>query len=244
MSTPDSRCLNCDATLASQQPFCSQCGQASATRRLTVHDIGHALVHVFTHTDHSVFSLVRDLAIRPGKVAREYVDGKRKKYFNPFTFVMVVVGVASLVLAATKFVDFNRGTPTNPVSTFLQNHINLVILVQLPMLAMFAKALFRKEKLNFAEHLALAAYTSAFRSIFFTLVIIPVWLVFDLHYPTTVAVYLGLWVTYFGVASAQFYSGNRGWLWIKGVLVTVLTQALAIALISGAIWAWYLWFRK
>ena len=155
-----------------------------------------------------------------------------------------MVGVASLVLAATKFVDFNRGAPANPVSAFLQNHINLVIFAQLPILAMFGKLLFREEKLNFAEHLALAAYASAFRSIFFTLVIIPAWLAFNWHYPTTVAVYLGLWVAYYGIASAQFHSGNRWWLWVKGALVPVFTQLLAFAIISGAIWVWFAFFKR
>jgi len=31
--------------------------------------------------------LIRDLALRPGQVLREYiVEFKRAKYFNPFTF--------------------------------------------------------------------------------------------------------------------------------------------------------------
>jgi uncharacterized OB-fold protein len=239
MTPAAAHCLNCHAALAPAQRFCSECGQATATRRLTVHDIGHALVHVFTHADHSVFSLVRDLATRPGKVAREYVEGKRKKYFNPFTFAVVVVGVASLVLAATRFVDFNRGVPTNPVTSFLQNHINLVILMQLPLLAMFGKLMFRRDKLFFAEHLVLAAYTSGFRSIFFTLGVIPLWLLFDWHYPTTVGVYVALWLTYFGIACAQFYQGNRWWLWLRGVMVGVLTQVLISGLIFAAIWTWF-----
>jgi uncharacterized OB-fold protein len=239
MTATATHCLNCNAALAPAQRFCSECGQATETRRLSVHDIGHALVHVFTHADHSVFSLVRDLVTRPGKVARDYVDGKRKKYFNPFTFAIVVVGVASLALAASRFIDFNRGLPANPVTSFLQSHINLVILLQLPLLAAFGKLLFRRDQLFFAEHLVLAAYASGFRSIFFTLIVIPAWMLFDWHYPTTVAVYLALWLTYFGVASAQFYEGNRWWLWFKGVVVGMLTQALISGMIYAAIFAWF-----
>ena len=47
------------------------------TGRLHLHDIGHALVHAVTHADHSIFSLIKDLALHPGRVAREYVEGKR-----------------------------------------------------------------------------------------------------------------------------------------------------------------------
>jgi predicted amidophosphoribosyltransferase len=79
MNAPAHHCLNCDAPLVPNQAYCSACGQKADTHRLSMHDIGHAMVHVFTHADHSVFALVRDLAFKPGRVAREYLDGKRRK---------------------------------------------------------------------------------------------------------------------------------------------------------------------
>ena len=120
MDTPATHCLNCNAALTPGQAYCSVCGQKADTHRLSLHDIGHAAIHVFTHTDHSVLGLVRDLAYKPGRVARDYVDGKRRKYFNPFTFFIVVVGVASLVLGASKFVDFVGKAQANPVSAFFR----------------------------------------------------------------------------------------------------------------------------
>lgn len=227
------QCLNCEAPLEATHAYCARCGQRADTRRLGMGDIAHAAVHVLTHADHSVFALVRDLAVRPGRVAREYVQGRRKKYFNPFTFALVVVGVASVVMAMTRFVDFGRGLPANPISTFLQNNLNLVILIQLPLLALFARFFFRRDRLHFAEHLVLASYTSGFRSIFFTLVVLPAWGLLQLNHRGTVAVYLALWITYFGVACAQFYAGNRWWLWAKGVLVAVAAQLVTTVAIMG-----------
>lgn len=237
------KCLNCDAPLPPAQAYCGACGQKADTHRLSLHDITHALIHVFTHADHSVFALVRDLAFKPGRVAREYVAGKRRKYFNPFTFVIVVVGVASLILAATKFVDFTGAAPANPVSALLQRSINLVILAQLPLLSFFGMLFFRKERLHFAEHLVLASYASGFRAIFFTALIAPVWAYFRWDYMSTVAAYLLVWFTYFGIASAQFYGGNRWWAWCKGFLVAALTQVVTTAIITAAIWSGFRFFR-
>lgn len=240
MTTPASSCLNCDSPLQPGKAWCSVCGQKADTHRLQLHDIGHALVHMLTHADHSVFSLVRDLAFKPGHVAREYVKGRRRKYFNPFTFVLVVVGVASLMLAATKFVDFTSAAPPNPVSDFLQRHINLLILVQLPLLTLFTSLLFRKERLNLAEHLALASYTSGFRSIFVTLVMAPVWALTQWNYAMMVTTYLLIWLLYFSMACAQFFEGNRWWLACKGFAAGALAQIT----ISFAIWlAFFLWFE-
>jgi len=142
-------------------------------------------------------------------------------------------------MGATSFVDFTRAAPPNPVSAFLQRNINLVILAQLPLLALFARLLFRRDGLHFAEHLVLASYTSGFRSIFFMLVVLPAWALLDLHYRPTVYAYLVLWHAYFGVACAQFYEGHRAWLWLKGVVVSVATQFVTTALIVGAVRAWF-----
>jgi hypothetical protein len=233
------RCLNCEGPLAGQA-YCGTCGQKADARRLTLGDIGQAAVHVLTHADHSVLRLVRELALRPGRVAREYVAGKRRKYFNPFTFVLVIVGLAALVMGASHFVDFTRAAPSNPVSAFLQRNINLVILVQLPLLALFTRLLFRRERLHFAEHLVLASYTSGFRSIFFMLAVVPAWALLRLEYQPTVLAYLVLWHAYFGIACAQFFEGHRAWLWLKGVAASVGTQLATTAAIMGAV---HLWFR-
>jgi hypothetical protein len=239
MGETPAACLNCATPLAPQDQHCRQCGQKADTHRLNMHDIGHAAVHVLTHADHSVLALVRDLAVRPGRVAREYVAGRRRKYFNPFTFVLVVVGLASLAMAAAGFVDFTRAAARgHPVAAFLQRTLNLVVLVQLPLLALFAALLFRGAKLNFAEHLVLAAYTSGFRSIFFTCVVLPVFLLGRTNHQATLMVYLALWLTYLGVACAQFYDGNRWWGWVKGVLVGLCAQAVTTVAIIGLMQVW------
>lgn len=236
-------CANCDAPLDAGDAYCRRCGQKAGTRRLSLGDIGHAALHVLTHADHSVLALVRDLAVRPGRVAREYVAGRRRRYFNPFTFVLVVVGVASLAMAAAGFVNFAGGAPPNPVSRFLQANVNLVILAQLPLLAVFCGLFFRRERLRFAEHLVVAAYASGFRSIFFTLVVLPAWLLLGTPYRATVATYVALWLAYFGVACAQFYAGNRAWLWVKGVAAGAAAQLVTTAAIYLLIDGWFRYGR-
>jgi len=228
-------CLNCGRSLDPALAYCGHCGQKGDTHRLEVADIGHAAVHFFSHADHSALALLRDLALRPGRVAREYVSGRRRKHFSPFTFVLVVVGVASLVMAASGSVNFQGMAPPNPVSAFLQRNLNLVILIQLPLLALFQWALFRREQLHFAEHLAVASYASGFRAIFFTALVIPVWMLSGWSYRVIVFGYLVLWHVYFGIACAQFYEGNRYWAWFKGVLAAAATQVVTTAAIGFAI---------
>ena len=228
------RCLNCDATLAPGEAFCRVCGQKAATRRLTLHQIGDDLVHALVHLDRSVLSLIGQLVVRPGRVAQEYVSGRRKRYFGPFAFVVIVVGLATATMALSGFGAFSSETP-NPVAEFLQRHVNVVILLQVPVLAAFCALLFRKQGLYFAEHLVLAAYTSGMRSLLLTGFLVPLW---TWWHPAMIffALYLCVWLAYFGFAASQFYGGACLGAWLKGALAA----ALAHATLQGAVslWTW------
>ena len=75
-------CLNCNHPLTEGQHFCANCGQKAALKRLNLHDIWHDVVHYFTHADKGIFQLLKQLVTKTGIVAKEYVEGKRKKYFQ------------------------------------------------------------------------------------------------------------------------------------------------------------------
>jgi hypothetical protein len=233
------RCPNCDTPLAGAQRFCGQCGQKAGRARLTMRDIAHDFVHLLTHADHSIFTLVKALAYRPGHVARDYIDGKRKKYFGPLAFLFITVGLASfmVLIAGAKFFT---PVPDNTIANFLQQHINLVIFLQVPLLAGVCALLFKGSRLNFAEHLILAAYTSGFRLLFLALIGVPVFYFADLApiSRTTAPVYLGLWLIYFSVAAVQFYRGRIVWTVVRAVVGGVMAQVIAMTVIVFCIWVY------
>jgi Protein of unknown function (DUF3667). len=230
----EARCLNCDARLAAEQAFCGICGQAAGSRRLTMHEIGEDLMHAVVHADRSALSLLRKLLVGPGRVAGDYVSGRRKRHFGPFAFLVIVVGVASAAVALSGFRAFTSSSP-NAIAEFLQRHVNLAILLQVPILAAFCGAMFRQDAFNFAEHLVLAAYTSSVRTIALTVLVIPYWYSFRPDGNTAVYLYyayLCAWLAYFGVAASQFYKGNRAASWAKGVFAAALTQGTSQAIVS------------
>jgi hypothetical protein len=227
-------CLNCDTPLAAAQRFCGSCGQKTAPARLTMGQMTHDFVHALTHVDHSIFSLVKDLAWRPGLVAREYVGGRRKKYFGPLAFLMIAVGLASFMIVIADVKWFSPITATGPAG-FLQRHINLVILIQMPILAGGCALLFRTHRLHYAEHLVLAAYSSGFRILVLGLVATPIMYFLHLNPAdrTIVPAYYGLWLVYFSVAAVQFYRGGRFWIVVRAVIAAILGQAVTMLLILG-----------
>jgi hypothetical protein len=227
-------CLNCAASLVDGQRFCGACGQQVRQARLTMRMIGHDLVHALTHADHSIFALVKALAIRPGHVAREYIEGKRKRHFGPWAFLVITVGLASAVIVMSG-VHWFRPYSDSRAADLLQRHVNLVILLQMPLLATWCVLWFRRERLNYAEHLVFAAYTSGFHALFLAIVETPL-LALTAADTSDIRLafgYYGIWVAYFAFAASQFYRGNRLWLACKGAAVALLSQAATVALLMG-----------
>jgi Na+/melibiose symporter-like transporter len=107
--------LNCGHSLQGEDVYCPRCGQAAATHRFSFAHFLHEFFHAFTHTDKSVFALIRGLSTRPGHLVREYLDGQRKKYFNPFTFLLLVAAFSILVLQFSG--TFKGNSPRQPENT-------------------------------------------------------------------------------------------------------------------------------
>jgi len=225
-------CMNCETSLAPEQHFCGHCGQKTSPVRLTMGQVSHDFIHALTHVDHSIFSLVKDLAWRPGHVAREYVAGKRKKYFGPIAFLMISVAVASFMILLTGVKFFTPITDSGPAG-FLQRHINLVILIQMPILTGCCALVFWTDRLHYAEHLVLSAYSSGFRILVLGLIATPV-MYFGHVNPADrsfMPAYYGLWLAYFAVAAVQFYRGGKTWIVVRALVAGILAQALTVGLI-------------
>lgn len=198
-------------------------------------------MHALFHVDRSVLSLLRLLLTQPGRVARDYVAGKRKRYFGPFALLVIVVTLASAALhlsGTQKFVFVPAGPAAMAafVQEFLIKHANLVYFIQVPLLAAACRALGVNGRFNYAEYLVLAAYTSSMRILFFTLAVIPLKFVAAGASTTVVQLYvayLSLWALYFGVAMAQFLGERRFLSAIKGIVAVILAQVLASLILSA-----------
>lgn len=238
-------CLNCNNPVEAQHQFCASCGQQTSTHRITTGHIWHDLLHAFTHADKSIFSLIGKLLIKPGIVAGEYVEGKRKKYFNPFAFLVLVLGISSVILISSGFVNFSNTTAvSNPVSAFLNKHVNLVIFLNVPLLAFYCKLFFGTRQRNFSENLVLVAYTSGERSVFFSLIIAPLWMLIHQHYYLFLGLYVAAWHFYFAWGCRQFFSGKPGKNFMKGILVALCSQLTSMLLISAAYFTYFSFFYK
>ncbi|MDB5196692.1 MAG: hypothetical protein JWP88_1063 [Flaviaesturariibacter sp.] len=226
-------CPNCEATLQPAFDYCPACGQGTHLHRINGKHLAHELLHFFTHADKGIFLLIKELAVRPGVVAREYIAGRRKKYFNPLNFFFIVIGL--FVLTITSFHTFQR--PSNfsaqregvqrisdittrtrilakldraeEATGFMERYANLVTIVVTPLVA-FIFLLFYPRPYNFSEHLIANLYLAGFVGVVFIIVIAPMMSFLPGSYSLLgIGIYFLFMITYRSVAYYQFI-GKEG----------------------------------
>lgn len=218
-------CKNCGRSLPAEVDFCPACGQSTHIHRLSMHDILHDLIHVFIHADKGVIYLTKELAQRPGLVVKDYVAGKRKQYFNPFSYLVLTVAISTFLTHYFHLMEIETVSP-NRGSEMVSKHINLVFLTSVPILAGFTRLLFYRNHYNYAEHLTLHAFLGGFRVIFFMLIFTPLIVFFREQYYAGLSVYLSLWIGFASWANIQFFGGRKWLVVLKTILAYMFTQFL------------------
>jgi len=77
------QCLNCGSKLETTDRFCSHCGQRTKGAKIPLRDfIGDFFQDYFT-VDSKFFKSIFLLMIRPGRLTKQFNEGKRKSYIAP-----------------------------------------------------------------------------------------------------------------------------------------------------------------
>lgn len=102
-------CANCGAPLTGS--FCAACGQKAHVHRSLVH-VGEEILHGVTHFDGKAWTTLPMLLFRPGKLTRDYIEGKRARYIAPVPLFLLVVFLMFFVFSFVK-INENGGEMSN-----------------------------------------------------------------------------------------------------------------------------------
>lgn len=225
-------CPNCNRILSNSETFCSGCGQQNHLPRISIRSVTLDIFHSFTETK-GLPGLILHLIQNPGKVAREYVLGKQKRYFPPISFLILVVGISSFFLSQSQIISHKLSATQTRAGTLMNDHANIIIFLNVPVLAFFNWLLFRKKGFNGGEHLILVAFTSGMKSLFFSFLILPMVYVFpSLYFPLS-SLYLFCWTIYFSWANTGFLGDTHIGVRLKGLIPPIAAQVFTIVLIVG-----------
>lgn len=240
-------CKNCENTFEGK--FCPNCSQKADTHRFTVKHLAHEFFHAFTHTDKGILFLMKELLTRPGQVIREYNAGKRKKYFNPITFLLIASALqlfamkkshmfehyadslASLTaqLAPTKEVGAEMSESVKqqtekPLAFTLENSKILTFLF-IPVLGFFSWLMFRKRGANYAENLVLNVIISAQLSFLFLVLCFVPFLILPSYVILWMTLYFVINWVYTFIVYKQFFGQGWGITILKGIIIQIAFMA-------------------
>ncbi|MCR9228889.1 MAG: DUF3667 domain-containing protein [Flavobacteriaceae bacterium] len=81
-------CLNCGHPLDISDRYCPNCSQANSTKKLTLKDFFDEFFSGLINYDSKLLKTLSALLLRPGRITKDYVNGKRVTYTNPFRFLL------------------------------------------------------------------------------------------------------------------------------------------------------------
>lgn len=116
------KCKSCGNLF--QGKFCNQCGEKVITAHdKTLFHFVEEATHFFTHFEGRFITTLKTIFRRPGKLSQDYADGKRKKYFPPLSFFMLLVVIyllfpifQGLNLPFSYIISSGSGIPTAAIA--------------------------------------------------------------------------------------------------------------------------------
>ena len=91
-------CTNCGHGLDMSDKYCPNCSQVNSTKKLSLKDFFDAFFSNLLSYDSKLLKTLTALLWRPGKITRDYIDGKRVSYTNPFRFLLSLSIIYFLML--------------------------------------------------------------------------------------------------------------------------------------------------
>ncbi len=248
-------CLNCERVLELDYSHCPKCGQRTRLHRLSLHDVVHEAIHYFTHADKGLFQLIRDLSIKSGTVAREFVMGKRKKYYPPLTFFLLVIAINVFVSTKTDDhvnVNIEQKYPhvtaiTDPVKKakwidvyerrekgvhFINTNINTIAMVSLPIIACIFWLFYRRRQFNYVEHLVAGMYMFGFYTLLVATISVLGYLL-NINENIVYGLCLFVQLIYYTIFYSRFMGGTK----IRAFFATLVAMLLLFTISGLLMWA-------
>lgn len=211
----------------------------------------HEFFHALTHADKGILFLVKELLYRPGFVAKEYLEGKRKKYFNPLSFLVIVSALYAIVVYKSGYFEAMHMNAANARASipesdkqfalymkestqiFTQHGKIIQLVVIAPLITFWTWLFFWKPRYNFAENLVLGALYGGLINVLFIVIFVPAFLLFGgVHLNNWI--YQGVCLIYLAIAHYQLFKSN--------IIFSVLRSIAIFLLFIVSFWVLVLGF--
>ena len=157
--------------------FCPSCGSKTDAGRITFKKLGADVKERFFDLDNTLFRTIKTMTFRPEEVVGLYIDGVRRRFMNPMSYLGVALGLSGILffimqkIGLNELMDFEflgpqSDVPANgKVMDVIMEYQTFVFLMYIPVIAFAGILSLNSKKYNLPEHLVTAIYTLAHISI-------------------------------------------------------------------------------
>ena len=225
--------------------FCPKCGQAFTVHRINaayfLHDIPHSILHV----DKGLPYTFKQLITHPAKALREYLEGKRVRFFRPFGYVVIMSAVCSLLINQIRLLIQNvqvkrTGETIIQHPSFFSHYQSAFIFLMIPFVSICTWLVFKRNRYNFWEHALINSYLAAQLNVL--LVLIQMFSLVKILITGSASYSLSIFITCFMTYYAFTFSGlmhkeDVGWkLGVKlGIMCFLLASLYTTAMYLAGI---------
>ena len=218
------KCTNCG--YEGDGTYCAGCGKEYAVKRITINSLIHEVIHTFTHFDKGFGYTLKQLALHPGLMQRNYLEGERSRHQKPFSMFFIcatITGIALYWLIKPSLTPENHFDEMH--EHFLRHYFVFLQAALLPIYAFSTWIFFRSAGLNYAETLVLFCYALSFM----LLLTIPVNLLnFKPNHINTAWIEIPLFLFYIVWTNTVFFKNQPPWqVIIKSILNLILCYWLS-----------------
>jgi len=224
-------CKNCKNTLSGN--YCDNCGQRASINKVTFKETFQDFIDMVFSVNAPLMLTIKLLVTNPGKLFREYLSGKRKTYYKPVPFFILMT---IIYIAIRALINYNpmAGVPVEQndkidvnlfmvAGKFMVANINNILFLFVFSCGIILKLFFYK-KYSLAEYFAISFYLIGIYNLLGTV------MMFYLKYvnPQLKFIPAFLMLIYLIYALISFFNENKLFVVIKAVLVYSIAFTLYV----------------
>lgn len=171
-------CLNCGAKLTTR--FCGECGQEKV-KRITLKELFKTAQKALLEFESPFLHTFIKMTVQPAVVCKDYIEGKRARYFNPIkyafwsiTFLVFLTAFTDQSLAEhySFSTSFENQEFVKNMGRVIESSLLFLTFLHCVLYAIMLKLMFRKSGYNFTELYLLALLSFTHVSWFTSLLLI------------------------------------------------------------------------
>jgi hypothetical protein len=243
-------CKNCHNELTTDSEFCNSCGGKVIRHRLTFKNLFEHITETFFNYDNKLLRTLIDLFRKPEAVIGGYIEGVRRRYVNPISYLALALTIGGVYIIVLKKFFPNAMTEMSAIgaegqeetmikiTNTIQEYYSIVMVLFVPLYALLGRLVFiNRKEFNYTEHIVMAMYVMAqftLVSSFLNIVLLV------LHIPSSLlgSASIFLQMVYFAYCYKCIYKLSFGGLVLRTLLFFgIILAIMLICIILGVVTA-------